>query len=90
MARRYRETDSAVVREELSRYRSTQHCPDCDGTRLRAEARSVKLGEGRKRAPSTTVSHITLREAHEYFSADAARGQGRDRRQGHHRNPQRA
>jgi excinuclease ABC subunit A len=34
--RRYRETDSALVREELARYRNTQPCPDCGGTRLRA------------------------------------------------------
>ena len=41
--RRYRETDSSVVREELARYRSVQPCPDCGGTRLRLEARHVYL-----------------------------------------------
>jgi excinuclease ABC subunit A len=41
--RRYRETDSAAVREELARYRSVQPCPDCEGTRLRTEARHVYL-----------------------------------------------
>ncbi len=41
MARRYRETDSAMVREELARYRNMQPCPDCGGTRLRSEARHV-------------------------------------------------
>ena len=41
--RRYRETDSATVREELARYRSVQPCPDCKGTRLRREARHVYL-----------------------------------------------
>ena len=46
MARRYRETDSVAVREELARYRSLQPCPECDGTRLRSEARHVKVGEG--------------------------------------------
>ena len=35
MERRYRETDSVAVREELARYRSLQPCPDCGGTRLR-------------------------------------------------------
>ncbi|MDN8820398.1 hypothetical protein Q0N24_14330, partial [Staphylococcus aureus] len=39
MERRYRETDSANVREELARHRSLQPCPVCDGTRLRSEAR---------------------------------------------------
>ena len=41
MARRYRETDSVTVREELARYRSMQPCPECHGTRLRSEARHV-------------------------------------------------
>jgi excinuclease ABC subunit A len=36
MERRYRETDSAAVREDLARYRSLQPCPTCEGTRLRA------------------------------------------------------
>lgn len=41
MQRRYQETDSALVREELARLRSTQPCPDCHGSRLRKEARHV-------------------------------------------------
>ena len=41
MERRYRETESNSVREELSKYLNTQPCPDCGGTRLREEARHV-------------------------------------------------
>lgn len=41
MERRYRETESIMVREELGKYLSTQSCPDCGGTRLRADARHV-------------------------------------------------
>lgn len=41
--RRWRETDSAAVREELARYQSAKPCPDCHGTRLRREARHVFL-----------------------------------------------
>ena len=41
--RRYRETESGVVREELAKLRSLQPCPDCSGTRLRREARHVKV-----------------------------------------------
>jgi excinuclease ABC subunit A len=41
MERRYRETESNVVREELARYLSTHACPDCQGTRLRRSARHV-------------------------------------------------
>jgi excinuclease ABC subunit A len=63
MARRYRETDSVVVREELARYRSTQPCPDCGGTRLRREARHVKVGDGAQARAIYEVSHATLREA---------------------------
>jgi excinuclease ABC subunit A len=60
MARRYRETDSAVVREDLARYRSTQPCPECHGTRLRREARHVKVGEGEQARAIYEVSHATL------------------------------
>ena len=77
--RRYRETDSAAVREELSRYRSMQACPDCHGTRLREEARHVFLvGQSKDDedgAPPTThrkaiyeISHSTLRESFDYFN----------------------
>ncbi|MCU7886058.1 MAG: excinuclease ABC subunit UvrA, partial [Candidatus Thiodiazotropha sp. (ex Lucinoma annulata)] len=41
MQRRYRETDSNAVREELARYISSQSCPDCAGTRLTQAARHV-------------------------------------------------
>jgi len=41
MDRRYRETDSNAVREELSRYLTTKKCPDCEGTRLCKDARNV-------------------------------------------------
>lgn len=41
--RRWRETDSAAVREDLARYQSAKPCPACAGTRLRREARHVFL-----------------------------------------------
>lgn len=43
LQRRYRETDSQTVREELAKYLNTQACPDCGGARLRKEARFVKV-----------------------------------------------
>ena len=43
MQRRYRETESSTVREELSRYRGSQPCTACNGSRLRIEARNVYL-----------------------------------------------
>ena len=68
MERRFRETDSVAVREELSRFRSMQNCPECGGTRLRSEARNVKLGEGAQARAIFEVSHLTLRECFDYFS----------------------
>ncbi|MGZ8250823.1 MAG: excinuclease ABC subunit UvrA [Methylophilaceae bacterium] len=44
LQRRYHETDSTTVREELAKYLNSQACPDCGGTRLRREARHVKVG----------------------------------------------
>jgi len=43
--RRYRETDSVTVREELAKYMNHKPCPVCEGTRLRIEARNVKVGD---------------------------------------------
>jgi len=45
LERRYRETDSRIVREELSRYISEQPCPVCHGQRLNAAARNVFINE---------------------------------------------
>ncbi|WP_291929858.1 excinuclease ABC subunit UvrA [Limnohabitans sp.] len=67
MTRRYRETDSAVVREDLARYRNMQACTDCQGTRLRREARHVRIGEGDQARAIYEISHITLGESQQYF-----------------------
>ena len=69
MQRRYRETDSALVREDLARYRSTQSCPACKGSRLRTEARHVKIGEGTQARAIFEISHTTLRESFDYFNS---------------------
>jgi excinuclease ABC subunit A len=68
MQRRYKETDSSVVREDLSRYRSSQCCSECGGSRLRREARHVKIGEGAQARAIFEISHATLRDAYRYFS----------------------
>ncbi|MBU3725466.1 MAG: excinuclease ABC subunit A, partial [Burkholderiaceae bacterium] len=44
LERRWCETDSVAVKEELGRYRSTKACPTCAGTRLKREARFVRIG----------------------------------------------
>ncbi len=69
LTRRYKETDSAAVREDLARYQSAKPCPDCEGTRLRTEARHVFLqDESQTRGePIFRVEHFTLRECLAYF-----------------------
>lgn len=70
--RRFRETDSPAVREDLARYQSAKPCPDCEGTRLRREARHVFLVNGHEhkdapKEPIYRVEHFTLRECLAYF-----------------------
>ena len=56
--RRYRETESNVVREELSKYLSVQSCPDCHGTRLREGSRHVYVAD--KNLPDVTNMSIEV------------------------------
>ncbi len=63
LERRYKETDSLVVREELAKYRNTKACPSCEGTRLRLEARHVRIGE----RAIYEVSGFPLKQALEFF-----------------------
>jgi excinuclease ABC subunit A len=63
LQRRYRETDSLVVREELAKYINHKPCPDCDGARLRREARHVLL-DGKS---IYEVSHVPMRQTLELF-----------------------
>ena len=76
LQRRYRETDSSAVREELARFMSNKSCPDCGGSRLRREARHVLLvdADGQPARAIYQVEHATLAECQRYF--DALRLQG--------------
>ncbi|MFL6698181.1 MAG: excinuclease ABC subunit UvrA, partial [Vitreoscilla sp.] len=70
--RRFRETDSAAVREDLARYQAARACPSCHGTRLRREARNVFLvGSGsdpaQQRKPIFEIEHSTLSDCLDYF-----------------------
>jgi excinuclease ABC subunit A len=65
LERRYRETDSVVVREELAKYLNAQPCPECAGTRLRREARHVKVAD----KAIYEVSKLPLSNAIEFFRA---------------------
>src|SRR5699024_4898839 len=64
LERRYRETESNTVREDLAKYLSTQACPDCSGARLRREARHVWVGENT--LPS--ITKMPIGEAYDYFN----------------------
>ncbi len=62
--RRYRETESSRVREELAKYLSVQPCPECDGTRLNMAARNVFVSE--RALPE--VTSMSVADALEFFS----------------------
>jgi len=64
LERRYRETDSAAVRDELGKFISTRPCPDCGGTRLNRAARNVFVAE--RSLPSLVV--LPIDEALSFFS----------------------
>ena len=64
MERRYHETDSTVVREELAKYLSSQSCPDCGGTRLRRDARYVLI----QGINLPSITEMTVTQALEYFN----------------------
>jgi excinuclease ABC subunit A len=65
LERRWRETDSSWVREELGRYQSETPCAVCGGARLKPEALSVKIG-GRN---ISEISSLAIRPAREWFEA---------------------
>ncbi|MFA3791442.1 excinuclease ABC subunit UvrA [Aliiglaciecola sp. SL4] len=63
MDRRYKETESNAVREELSKYLSQQHCNSCGGARLRLEARNVFIGE----TALPTITEMSISDALSFF-----------------------
>jgi excinuclease ABC subunit A len=71
LERRYKETDSVAVREELAKYLNTRPCPECEGTRLRREARHVLLGSSNL----PQVSALPLIAARDFFNLLALEGQ---------------
>jgi excinuclease ABC subunit A len=64
LERRYRGSESNAVREELSKYVSSSACPSCAGTRLRIEARHVRVGA----KTLHEISRLPLGEARNYFN----------------------
>jgi len=68
LERRYRETDSLMVREELAKYLNSKPCPECHGTRLKREARNVKIGPEEGQRAIYEVSAWPLRETSRFFA----------------------
>ena len=65
--RRYKETDSVAVREELAKMISNKVCPGCEGARLREEARNVRIGTQPGALTLHEISGLPLAEAREHF-----------------------
>jgi excinuclease ABC subunit A len=75
LERRYRETDSVMVREELAKYLNSKPCPECGGTRLKREARHVKVGEGDDARAIFEVSSWPLKTTSQFFGRLTLDGQ---------------
>ena len=67
LARRYRETDSMAVKEELAKFINEKKCPSCEGARLRIEARFVKVGTGKQEKAIYEIAEKPLRESLSFF-----------------------
>ncbi|PTO86482.1 excinuclease ABC subunit UvrA [Vibrio splendidus] len=78
LERRYRDTESSAVREDLAKYISTKSCSSCDGTRLRLEARNVFIGD----TTLPEIVQLSIADALEFFqnlSLSGQRGQIADK-----------
>jgi excinuclease ABC subunit A len=63
LERRYKESESQLMREELSKFIAKRACPECGGSRLRIEARNVTIGG----ATLHQLSHLPIRKTLEFF-----------------------
>jgi excinuclease ABC subunit A len=78
LQRRYRETDSMAVKEELAKFINEKQCPSCHGARLRIEARYVKVGTGAQEKPIYEISALPLRQTLSFFEQLKLIGAKRD------------
>ncbi len=74
MERRFRETESQAVREDFAKYLSTQNCPDCEGTRLRKDARHVFIDK----LTLPEITTMTIAGAGDYFDGLKFKGKKKD------------
>jgi excinuclease ABC subunit A len=78
LQRRYRETDSIAVKEELAKFINKKECPACNGARLRIEARNVKVGNGAQERAIYEVAATPLRETLAFFENLKLKGAKRE------------
>ena len=73
LERRWRETDSSWVREDIAKYQSTAPCPACSGYRLKPEALCVKIADKH----IGEISNLSIRDADSWFKSidDSLSGQ---------------
>ena len=74
LARRYRETDSAWVREEMDKFRANQPCEGCQGKRLKPEALAVKV----EAHDITDIARLSIADARDWFAGLGNRLTGQD------------
>jgi excinuclease ABC subunit A len=74
LARRYRETDSAWLREEMDKFRANQPCAACHGKRLKPEALAVKV----EAHDITDIARLSIADARDWFAALGNRLTGQD------------
>ena len=63
LERRYKETDSSSIRQEIERYMNTSTCPDCSGSRLRTESLFIKIGN----RSIHDITKLSIKEALSFF-----------------------
>ncbi len=78
LQRRYRETDSMAVKEELAKFINEKQCPSCEGARLRVEARHVKVGTGHQQRAIFQIAAMPLRETLDFFEHLKLKGAKKD------------
>jgi excinuclease ABC subunit A len=78
LQRRYRETDSMAVKEELAKFINEKECPTCGGARLRTEARYVRIGHGEQERAIYEVARTPLRDCLAYFDSLQLTGAKKD------------
>ncbi|MCG9577427.1 excinuclease ABC subunit UvrA [Vibrio tubiashii] len=71
LERRYRDTESNAVREDLAKYISTKTCSSCDGSRLRLEARNVFIGD----TTLPEIVELSIADALSFFASLQLEGQ---------------